>query len=113
MINPAVNLTAAELKAVEEHKYFLSQSRGREVTIEEAIADFVKHYEDDWRREKLRRDNLAQREEIERHKYLRSQEVGHDIGRSSAAAEWCGKYAHIWRAEHESLEENGFRHLRV
>ena len=82
-------------------------------TIEDAIADFMQNYEDDWRREKLRRDNHAQREEIEKHKYLRSQEAGHDIGRSAAALEWCQKYAHIWRTERESLERNGFERLRV
>src|SRR5664280_639883 len=99
------NLTAAELKAIEEHKYYLSQRRGAEVTIEEASADFLQNFADDWRQEKLRRDNLEQREEIEKHKYLRSLEEGRDIGRSSAAEEWCQKYAHIWRAERESLKK--------
>ncbi|MCG3150689.1 MAG: hypothetical protein PCFJNLEI_04180 [Verrucomicrobiae bacterium] len=113
MSTPAINLTAAELKAIEEHKYYLSQSRGSEVTIEEAIEDFVQRYAGDWRREKLRRDNLDQRQEIEKHQYLRSQEAGRDIGRHSAAEEWCQKYAHIWRAERESLEQNGFHSLRV
>jgi phosphotransferase system HPr (HPr) family protein len=113
MGGPEANLTAAELKAIEEHKYYLSQRRGAEVTIEEAIADFVRHFADDWRQEKLRRDNLEQREEIEKHKYFRSQEEGRDIGKSSAAEEWCEKYAHIWRAERESLERNGFKRLWV
>jgi phosphotransferase system HPr (HPr) family protein len=107
------NLTAAELKAIEEHKYYLSQRRGAEVTIEEATADFVQHFADAWRQEKLRRDNLEQRDEIEKHKYLRSLEEGRDIGKSSAAEEWCQKYAHIWRAEHESLERNGFKRIWV
>lgn len=109
----ATNLTAAELKAIEEHKYYLSQKRRAEVTIEEAIADFLQNYAKDWRNEKLRRDNLEQRQEIEKHKYLRSLEEGRDIGKSSAAEEWCQKYAHIWRAEHESLDQNGFKKVRV
>jgi phosphocarrier protein HPr len=109
----ASNLTAAELKAIEEHKYYLSQKRKTEVTIEEAIADFVQNYAKDWRNEKLRRDNLEQRQEIEKHKYLRSLEEGRDIGKSSAAEEWCQKYAHIWRAEHESLDRNGFKKVLV
>ena len=108
-----INLTAAELKAIAEHKYYLSQKRGVEVTIEEAIADFVEHYAEDWRREKLRRDNLDQRQEIERHKYFRSMEEGRDIGKTSAAEEWCEKYAHIWRAERDSLEQNGFKKIAV
>src|ERR1035437_6721883 len=107
------NLTAAELKAIQEHKYYLSQRRGTEVTIEEAIADFVQNFAGDWQNEKLRRDNLEQRQEIEKHKYLRSLEEGRDIGRTSAAEEWCQKYAHIWRAERESLERNGFQRVLV
>ena len=109
----ASNLTAAELKAIEEHKYYLSQKRKTEVTIEEAIVDFVEKFAKDWRNEKLRRDNLEQRQEIEKHKYLRSLEEGRDIGKSSAAEEWCQKYAHIWRAERESLDRNGFKKVRV
>jgi phosphotransferase system HPr (HPr) family protein len=110
---PRNNLTPAELKAIEEHKYFLSQQRGAEVTIEEAIANFIEHVEADWQREKLRRDNQEQRQEIEKHKYFRSMEEGRDIGKQSAAEEWCQKYAHIWRAERESLERNGFKRITV
>lgn len=108
-----VDLTAAELKAIEDHKYFLSQQRGQEVTIEEAIDDFLKRYAEAWRREKLRRDNLEQLKEIEKHKYLRSQQEGRDVGTSAAAEEWCRRYAHIWRAERESLERNGFVRVTV
>ena len=113
MSTPGINLTAAELKAIEEHKYFLSQKRGAEVTIEEAITDFIEHFEADWQREKLRRDNQEQRLEIEKHKYFRSMEEGRDIGKLSAAEEWCQKYAHIWRAERESLERNGFKKITI
>ncbi|MCX6901631.1 MAG: HPr family phosphocarrier protein [Verrucomicrobia bacterium] len=108
-----INLTPAELKAVEDHKYYLSQECGAEVSVEEAVADFLQRFADDWRREKLRRDNLEQRLEIEKHKYFRSKETGCDIGKAIAAQEWCEKYAHIWRAERESLERNGFVRLSV
>jgi phosphocarrier protein len=113
MKNQAANLTAAELKAIEEHKYYLSQQRGAEVAIEEAIDDFVRHFAEDWQQEKLRRDNLEQGQEIEKHKCLRSLAEGRDIGRASAAEEWCQKYAHIWRTERESLERNGFEKVLV
>jgi phosphotransferase system HPr (HPr) family protein len=113
MKGQANNLTAAELKAIEEHKYYLSLQRGTEVSIEEAIDDFVQHVAEDWRKEKLRRDNLEQRDEIEKHKYLRSMAEGRDIGGSSAAEEWCQKYAHIWRTERESLQRNGFEKILV
>jgi phosphotransferase system HPr (HPr) family protein len=108
-----VSLTPADLKAIEEHKYFLSQQRGAEVSIDEAIEDFLKRFAEDWRKEKLRRDNLDQRSEIEKHKYFRSLEEGRDVGKAAAAEEWCQKYAHIWRAERESLERNGFQRIIV
>jgi phosphotransferase system HPr-like phosphotransfer protein len=110
---PHCELTPAELRAVEEHKYFLSQQRGYEVTIEEATADFLARFAQAWRQEKLLNDNRDQRSEIEKHRYFRSMEEGRDIGRDAAATEWCGRYAHIWRAERESLERNGFERVTV
>ena len=47
------DLTPSELKAIEDHKYFLSQERGAEVSIEEAIGDFLRRYAESWRREKV------------------------------------------------------------
>jgi phosphotransferase system HPr-like phosphotransfer protein len=113
MSAPLCELTPAELRAVEEHKYFLSQQRGHEVTIEEATADFLARFAQAWRQVKLLNDNRDQRSEIEKHRYFRSMEEGRDIGRAAAAAEWCEKYAHIWRAERESLERNGFERVTV
>ena len=107
------NLTPAELKAIQDHKYYLSQQRGVEVTIEEAIEDFLQRFAADWRREKLRRDNLDQRREIERHKWLRSEREGRDIGSAVAAGEWCEQFAHVWRAERESLERYGFQRISL
>lgn len=107
------NLTAAELRAIEEHKYYLSQKRQTEVSIDDAIDDFVQTYQETWRREKFQNDNQAQVQEIKNHKYLRSQVEGHDIGSRQAAREWCAQYAPIWRDERESLERNGFHHITV
>jgi len=102
------DLTPADLKAIEEHKYYLSQRRGAEVSIQEAMEDFLLNYAADWHSTKLRQDNETQWQEIEKHKYLRSEAEGRDIGAATAAMEWCEKYAHIWRKERESLERNGF-----
>ena len=109
----AISLTPAELQAIEEHKYFLSRECGREVAIEDAIADFLQRFAEDWRRQKVRRDILDQRSEIERHRLRRSQQAGRDVGSSAAALEWCHQYASIWRAERESLEQNGFKRRRM
>jgi phosphotransferase system HPr (HPr) family protein len=111
--NDRTVLSPRELQAIEEHKYYMSQKQGREVTIEEAITDFLQTYADNWRKAKMRRDMLDQIQEIERHKYLRSQAEGRDIGRAAAAEEWCAKYAKIWRQERESLERNGFSRVAV
>ena len=109
MDNKRYNLTPMELRAIQDHKYYLSQQRGKEVTIEEAIEDFLKRFAHDWRQEKFLRDNFDQRQEIDRHKWLRSEREGRDIGSAVAASEWCERFAQAWRTERESLERNGFR----
>jgi len=106
-----VDLIPSELAAIETHKYFMSVNQSREVSIEEAIEDFIEKYRADWLREKQRLDNEEQMREIERHKYLRSTEAGYDIGSRVASQEWIVNYAHIWREEKESLQAHGF--LRV
>jgi phosphotransferase system HPr (HPr) family protein len=106
------DLNPAELKAIEDHKYFMSKEQKREVTIEEAIADFLKNYQDNWESRRTKEDNLEQADEIKKHKYLKSQEKGYDVG-DEAVEEWRQKYAPIWRAERESLEKNGFQSVKV
>ena len=113
MTAPHFELTPAELQAIADHKYFLSQQRGAEVSIETAIEDFLKHFAADWRQAKMQADNREQRSEIEKHQYLRSQEEQRDIGRAAAATEWCEQFAHAWRAERESLERNGFQRITI
>lgn len=108
-----IDLSPAELKAIEDHKYFMSQKKGHEVSIEEAIEDFISHYKQAWIREKLRQDNFEQIEEIKKYKLSRSQEAGYEISENDAAEEWSNRYAHIWREEKESLEKNGFSTTRV
>jgi phosphotransferase system HPr (HPr) family protein len=108
-----INLIPSELAAIQQHKYFMSLKEGREVSIEEAMEDFVEKYRADWLREKQRRDSEEQIKEIERHKWIRSGEEGYDIGRSAASEEWIGRYAHIWREERESLEGHGFLEVRL
>ncbi|MEW5692339.1 MAG: HPr family phosphocarrier protein [Candidatus Hydrogenedentota bacterium] len=94
-----INLTPAELKAIEDRKYYMSLEQKREVSIEEAIIDFIKNYAESWKREKQRIDNLAQKQEI--------------LDRNISPEEWVKEYAHIWREERESLEKSGFLTLIV
>lgn len=108
-----INLTPAELKAVLEHRHAMSLAQGVEISLEQAIEDFVKNCRSDWLREKQHVDNVEQIQEIEKHKYFRSIEEHRDIGKRFAAEEWCRKYAHVWRTERESLERNGFLQASV
>lgn len=101
-------LTPAELKAIEEHKYFMSVRLNREVGIEEAIKDFVDNHSENWKKSKQKEDNEAQFKEIQKHKYLRSCEMGYDIGDIDATEDWVKKYSYEWRMYRESLEKNGF-----
>ena len=108
-----IDLIPSELAAIQEHKYFMSLKESREVSIDEAIEDFVEKYRADWLLEKQRRDNAEQIREIERHKWFRSSEEGYDIGSRTASEEWIGSYAHIWREEKESLQAHGFQQVRL
>ena len=108
-----LDLSPAELQAIEKHKYFMSLRQAREVSIEEAIEDFIKNYEHDWRREKLKQENYEQIEEIRKFMQKKAQEMGCSMCENDAAMEWRNQYAHIWREEKESLERNGFHSIVV
>jgi len=108
-----INLSPAELRAILEHQRAMSAAQGVEVSLEDAIKDFMEHCRATWLREKQHRDIVEQIHEIEKHKYLRSIEEKRDIGKKTAAEEWCAKYARLWRAEQESLERNGFLQAKV
>ncbi|MBA4387580.1 MAG: hypothetical protein C0404_06335 [Verrucomicrobia bacterium] len=105
------NLTPAELKAIEDHKFFLSQQRGYEVSIEESIEDFLATYLAIWNRSKASRDMSDQRSEIDKYKWIRSEQEKRDVGCHVAARDWIEQFAAIWRAERESLEKNGFQRM--
>lgn len=107
------NLTPAELQAIEEHKYYMSQKQGREVSIEEAVEDFVRNIKAAWLRDKMCRDTREELREIEQHKEKLAREKGQPVPRNVAAEEWCTRYAPIWRRERESLERNGFVSVTV
>lgn len=107
------DLIPSELHAIEVHKYYLSEKKGREVSLEEAMVDFLDNYEMDFLCKKQLEDNLRQNQEIQKYKWIESEREGHDIGSRKAALEWIEKYGCIWREERESLEENGFFETNV
>jgi hypothetical protein len=108
-----INLIPSELKAIEKHKWYLSEQQGKEVSFEEALDDFLNNYEADWMKEKQCMDCKEQTDQILQYKWFRSEEEGHDIGKNAASKEWISKYAHIWREERESLEANDFTEMVI
>ncbi len=113
MSSQEIDLTPSELKAIEIHKYYLSEKEGREVPLEEAIVDFLINYETDFLRLKQVEDLQEQNHEILKYKWIESEKEGHDIGTQRAAEEWIRKYGSLWRKEKESLERNGFIEKRL
>lgn len=93
-------LSKAEMRAIEVHKYYLSLGQGRDVGIECAIQDWQAHHADHWRRERHERMLALQREEILRYKWIESEKANRDLGKG-AAMEWIRKYAAQWRAWYE------------
>ena len=103
------DISPPELAAITELKILMSKRVGREVTVDEAIEEFLATYHQEWRQLKFRSDNFTQIQEIERYKWIESEKAGHDIGSVRAALDWTEKYAHLWRNEREALERNGFQ----
>jgi phosphotransferase system HPr (HPr) family protein len=105
-------LTPAEFKAVLDHKFFMGVDLKREVTLEEALIDFVLLYMDAWLKEKTARDNKEQAAEIEKHIYLKSKEAGRDMV-VEAIGEWHRVHAKAWRDYWESLDHNNIKKFTV
>ncbi len=91
----------AEWKAIQVHRYFLSQRYCRWVSIQETIEDWMKNYARIWREKRMELSSRNQMEQILRHKWLESEKIGHDVG-SDAANDWIKKYAQLWRQWWES-----------
>jgi phosphocarrier protein len=91
------DITPSELRAIQDHKYYMSEKKGMEVTIEEAIEDFLGKYMDKWRLEKTRKDNMEQVARIKEY-----------MAHGGEVEDWSEKYAPAWRQERESLEKNQF-----
>ncbi len=113
MIKKEIDLIPSELCTIETHKYYLSQKEGGEVSLEEAIVDFLINYEADFLTAKQIEDVQEQNDEIMKYKWIESEKEGYDIGIEKAAEEWVKKYGSIWREEKESLEKNKFIEIKI
>lgn len=96
-------LTPAELRAIETHKYFLSQREGHDVGLEYAIAHWLVHHSLRWRHERLMKELQDQMKEIERHKWIESEKAGRDLGQE-AVSDWIRRFAAQWRRWKEEQE---------
>ncbi len=97
-------LSKAKRRAIEEHKYYLSQRCGHDVGFEEARKDWEAHYGASWERERHARMLEMQREEINRYKWIESEKAHHDLGRE-AVLEWIRTNAAAWRRWYEEEYE--------
>lgn len=86
----------AEWKAIQVHRYFLSQRYHRFVDFNEAIEDWMKNYALIWRAKRTVLSSRNQMEEILKYKWIESEKAGHDLG-SKAIGDWIDKYAVKWR----------------
>ncbi|MCC6144184.1 MAG: hypothetical protein IT368_10305 [Candidatus Hydrogenedentes bacterium] len=93
-------LTRAELREIEKHKYFLSLERGHDVGFEFAKADWISRYAPTWRQARHAQMLAMQRDEINRYKWIESEKARCDLGRD-AALDWIRKYAKSWREWYE------------
>ncbi len=97
-------LSKAEICAIDQHKYFLSEKAGYDVGLECAVQDWLSHHAKAWREERLGRDLAAQQREIRIHKWLESEKAGRDLG-MEAIQDWIYRFAAPWRRWREQQEE--------
>ena len=89
-------MTPAEYRAIEVHKYYLSEQAGHDVGFDCAVADWERSSGPKWRRKRMQRDVIAQIGEIEKHKWIESEKAGYDLG-DVAAFDWVVRFAGSWR----------------
>ncbi|MEW6051127.1 MAG: hypothetical protein AB1644_08730 [Candidatus Zixiibacteriota bacterium] len=89
-------LSKAEMKAIEVHKYYLSRQAGYDVGLEYTIAHWLAHHASRWRKDRLTKELQEQMKEIERHKWIESEKAGRDLG-DQAVFDWVRRFAAQWR----------------
>lgn len=104
----AEELTPAERREVERHKYFLSLERGYDVGFDCAREDWLHRYAATWRQARHRQMLALQRDEINRFKWIESEKARRDLGRD-AALEWIRRYAKSWRDWYEKEYDGSAR----
>jgi len=99
------NFCPAERKAIEVHRYRLSEKYNRYVSIEEAIRSWLRDYSQMWREKQMKKSVRAQLKEICKHKWIQSEKAGCNLGKA-AVEDWIKEYAQIWRQRWEEKENS-------
>jgi len=94
-----------ECRAIEEHRYCLSEAAGHDVGLDYALRDWEEHHASQWRAEQLAKELADQRGEILKHKWLLSERAGFDLG-ESAILDWISRFAAAWRRAREQSWSN-------
>jgi len=99
-------LSKAERKAVERHRLWLCGQQGCEVSLSEALTDWLAHHSQSWRSDRHAKMLAMERQEILRHKWIESEKRNRDVG-AEAAFDWIRRYAAGWRAWFEEEYDGG------
>ena len=94
-------LKKAEVREIEQHKYFMSKERGHDVGFEEAAQDWLEHHAQAWREARQQKMLSMQRDEINRYKWIQSERASRDLG-GTAVLDWIQRYAANWRDWYEN-----------
>ena len=86
----------AERRAVQVHKWFLSERAGYDVGENFAIRDWLEHFAAEWRHHRLVTELGHQQREMEKHRWIESEKASRDLG-SEAYRDWILRYAAAWR----------------
>ena len=84
------------MRAIEEHKYYLSKQAGFDVGLEYAIENWLINHAAQWRRQRLKMELADQKKEMLKHKWIESEKAGADLGKD-AINDWIKRYAAEWR----------------
>jgi hypothetical protein len=94
------DLTRAEIRQVEIHKWYMSQRCGYDVGFETAKADWLANHAQVFWQRRQQVMMAMQRDAINQHKWIVSEQCGCDQGRA-AVLDWIAKYAAGWREWYE------------
>ncbi len=95
-----------EARALQVHKWYLSEQAGYDVGEAAAIRDWLERFAIKWRHNRLERELKQQRREMEKHRWIESEKAHCDLG-SEAYRDWILRYAAAWREWYRNKENEG------